>query len=69
MGRMKKIKTEGGILYICLIFLPCMNKSDDDGDDEGGRGVLMMLTAVSSYLFVLLPIRNFAKYIKEAVVR
>ena len=40
MGRMKKIKTEGGILYICLIFLPCtcMNKSDDDGDDEGGGG-------------------------------
>ena len=38
MGRMKKIKTEGGILYICLIFFPCMNKSDDDGDDEGGRG-------------------------------
>ena len=29
----------------------------------------MMLTAVPSYFFVLLPIRNFAKYIKEAVVR
>ena len=35
MGRMKKIKTEGGI----LIFLPCIKKSDDDGDDEGGEGV------------------------------
>ena len=31
--------------------------------------VLMMLAAVPSYFFVLLPIRNFAKYIKEAVVR
>ena len=31
--------------------------------------VLMMLTAVPSYFFVLLPIRNFAKYIKEGVVR
>ena len=39
MGRMKKIKTEGGILYLCLIFLPCIKKSDDDGDDEGGEGV------------------------------
>ena len=26
-------------MYICLIFLPCINKSDDDGDDEGGGGV------------------------------
>ena len=40
MGRVKKIKTEGGILYICLIFLPCINKSDDDGDDEVGEGGL-----------------------------
>ena len=31
--------------------------------------VLMMLTTVPSYFFVLLLIRNFAKYIKEAVVR
>ena len=37
MGRIKK-KTEGGILYICLLFLPCINKSDDDGDDEEGGG-------------------------------
>ena len=35
---MKKSKTEGGISYICLIFLPCINKSDDDGDDEVGGG-------------------------------
>ena len=21
-------------MYICLIFLPCMNKSDDDDDDD-----------------------------------
>ena len=40
MGRMKKLKTEGGILYICPIFLPCINKSDDDGDDEVGEGGL-----------------------------
>ena len=43
MGRMKKRKTEGEILYLCLMFLPCMNKSDnddddDDDDDEGGGG-------------------------------
>ena len=37
---MKKLKTEGGILYICPIFLPCINKSDDDGDDEVGEGGL-----------------------------
>ena len=47
MGRMKKRKTEGEILYLCLMFLPCMNKSDnddddddDDDDDEGGGGWL-----------------------------
>ena len=22
------------ILYICLMFLPCINKSDDDDDDD-----------------------------------
>ena len=46
MGRMtKKKKTEGGILHFCLMFLPCVNKGDDnddddddDDDDEGAGG-------------------------------
>ena len=43
---MKKKKThthtEGRILHFCLMFLPCVNKSDDndddDDDDEGAGG-------------------------------
>ena len=39
---MKKKKThthtEGRILHFCLMFLPCVNKSDDNDDDDEGAG-------------------------------
>ena len=34
----QQLVTVSRILYICLMFLPCINKSNDDDDDDEDAG-------------------------------